>query len=461
MGRIVSKAGELVVIGDIGQAGFPTRTTQGIPVVDAGIPLTQYAPAAVDPLAMWKKHPSLRKVITFAARQIASINWHVYEKLADGDRVRLTGSPAEAMLNGPSPFVTGYHFWHDLTVDCMMYDLWAFVILEDRLVRLPPNRLKITSDFLGQVVKIELRVDASTTASGFESDRDRWVDLTGAPLCIGWGWAPSAAGGTSPLQTLADILNESSSAVDWRRKQWEQSPKFMGYLARPAEAPKWDDTKRDRFLQGWRGWRDGSAQGTPLLEDGLEYKELPKGPSPKDAEDIRGRQLTDAEVASAYHIPPELVGAREGNYSNMQAYRQMLFGPTLGPQFKEFEQAVNQMALKAMGAGPGAYAELDREAAMNGSFMEQAITLSTAVGAPWLMPNEARSMFNRPAVEGGDQLRIPLNTVGGGGDQASPRDSGSQNRVPAPAKSAAMEGSTVQYAQIVGDTPTEGHDSGA
>lgn len=452
MGIIVSKANELVVIGDIGQTGYPTRTSQGVPVVDPGIPLTQYAPNAADPLAMWRKHPSLRKVVTFAARQVASINWHVYEKLADGDRVRLTGSPAEQRLNGPGRFVTGYHFWHDLTVDCMLYDVWAFLVLNDRLLRLPPSRLKITSDFLGQVAKVEVQVDQTT--AGFDSGQTRYVDITDAPLCIGWGWAPSAAGGTSPLQTLNDILTESSDAVDWRRRQWAQSPKFSGYLHRPAEARKWAPEDRDRFLQAWRGWRDGTAQGQPVLEDGMDYKELPKGPSPRDAMDVEGRRLTDSEVASAYHIPPELVGARPGNYSNMQAYRQMLFGPTLGPQFKEFEQAVNMMAMPYLDRTAGAYAELDREQAMNGSFLEQAEVMSTAIGGPWLTRNEGRGKFNLPAIDGGDELITPLNVTQGG--QASPHDSGTQNRGADPAKSAAGSGSTAQDALIVGDTPAEG-----
>ena len=74
----------------------------------------------------------------------------------------------------------------------------------------------------------------------------------------------------------------------------------------------------------------------------------------------------------------------------------------------------------------GIYAEIDREAAMNGSFAEQATYLQTAVGGPFMSRAEARGRVNLPHVDGTDELIVPLNVTEGG--QASPTDSGSQNR---------------------------------
>ena len=58
---------------------------------------------------------------------------------------------------------------------------------------------------------------------------------------------------------------------------------------------------------------------------------------------------------------------------------------------------------------------------MKGSFEEQATSLQTAVGGPWLTRNEARARQNLPQIEGGDELITPLNVLIGG--QASPTDS--------------------------------------
>jgi hypothetical protein len=146
---------------------------------------------------------------------------------------------------------------------------------------------------------------------------------------------------------------------------------------------------------------------------------------PRDTADLEGRQLNDSEVASAFHVAPELVGAREGNYSNVDAFRQMKYRDSLGPFYIAWEQVLNAMLVPDLDDTGLLYVEADLDAKLRGSFDEQAQVLSTSVGAPWLTRNEARARQNLPAVEGGDALVTPLNVLEGG--QASPRDSGSQN----------------------------------
>lgn len=428
MPAVIKAAGDLVTIGSFAGGGFPVSTTSGSAVFsrDAGIPLHLYDPSltTVDPLQMWRTQPSLRKVVSFAARQIGAMPWHAYRRVSDTDRERVADSPAERILSRPSRFVSGYKLWSDVAVDKMIYDLFAVLFLEGRagqphrIVRVPPRLLEIKTDFLGEVAQIILHTPAG------EPD----VDLTDAPMAISWGWHPAGGAGVTPMQTLSQILEENRRSVEWRTAQWDNSPKINGLLLRPAEAPKWDAVKRDRFLQSWRTWRDApKAGGTPLLEDGMEYKTL-DGVNPSDAKDIEGRQLTDAEVASAFHIPPELVGAREGNFSNIGAFRQMLFGPTLGPLFTEIQQAVNIGLLRSLDAADDLYVEIDRDAAINGSFIEQANLLSTMTGGPVMTRAEGRAKLNLPFIAGTEELIVPMNVTEGG--QASPQDSGTQNLDP-------------------------------
>lgn len=358
-------------------------------------------PPSTDPGTLWKTQPALRKVVSFAARQIGSLPWHVFERVTDTDRQRLADSPAAALFYKPSRFRSGYNLWRDVATDAMIYDLWCVLHLDGRLVRIPPRLLTIRAGFLGEAEQVILLTPAG------QPD----VDLTDAPMAISWGWSDKLAGGVSPLQTLAAILEENRRSVAWRTQQWENSPKLSGVLT--YEKGFKDDRKRDRFLQSWRTWRDSvNAGGTPILEDGMTYEQL-DGLNPKDAGDIEGRQLTDAEVASAFHIPPELVGARAGNFSNIAAFRQMLYGPTLGPLLEELQQAVNYGLLPSLDTRPNVYAEINREAAMNGSFLEQAQIMSTATGAPWLLRSEARAKQNLPFLDGTDELITPLNVIEG------------------------------------------------
>lgn len=422
MVAILKSGGEPVTIGSF-SGGFPARSSWGDAWTtrDAGIPLSQYSPSSADPMALWKSQPSLRKVVSFIARQVGSIPWHAYVRVNDTDRRRAQGSPAEQLLNRASRFRSGYNLWRDVVTDALLYDMFCVVYFAPtggrpaRLVRIPPKLIELKSNFLGEVEQVILH-----TPAGQEN-----VDLTDAPMAISWGWSADGGAGVSPLFTLSQILEENKRNVQWRTQQWANSPKLSGVLT--YEKGFKDDRKRDRFLQSWRTWRDSvNAGGTPILEDGMKYDQLES--INKDLKDIEGRQLTDAEVASAFHIAPELVGARAGNFSNIGAFRQMLHGPTLGPLYSELIQAVNIGIVPHLDVTSDLYVEMDREAAINGSFLEQAQIISTATGGPWLLRSEARAKQNLPFIAGSDELVVPMNVTAGG--QASPQDSGSQNLGP-------------------------------
>jgi HK97 family phage portal protein len=407
------------IIGDPSVPSGNTLSTWGIPVMDPPMTVTQYASAlGRDPLYIWRTQPSVRKVIEFIARNCASVPWHAYIRANDTDRQRIQDSPAEQALRNPGRFATGYKLWRDVVTDMCLYDAWCVVVVNNQLTRISPRLLSLENDAFGNIARVFV-----TAVDSQDTTKDR-VDITSLPIAISTGWSGTQAGGVSPMTTLSHLLNEQEHSVQWRDALWQNGPKTTGLLKRPAAAPVWSDSKRERFLQQWRSFRDSSAGGTPILEDGMEFETLTML-APVDAQDLQGRQLVDAEVASAFHVPPELVGARAGTFSNIAAFRQMLFGPALGPRLEEMQQAVNAEIVPFLDARADVYVELDREAAMNGSFAEQAQILSTAIGGPWLTRNEGRSKQNLPALPGGDEIITPLNVTAGG--QASPQDSGTQN----------------------------------
>lgn len=423
MALIRAKTGETVRVGTTTHApGYQHQQTYPehgqIRVADPGIPLKDY-PGPTDPVSIWKTQPSVRKVVSFVASKFGAIPWHAYQRIDDRDRKRVADSPAETIFEDPTGtgLVTGASFWEHTITDRLLYDMQlAIYTQQDGLVRIPPALVRIASDDYGRPREIYLRTPAG------EDD----IDVTGIPKIFTYGWSGTKAGGISPMRTLADILEENIRAVQWRGAQWTNAPKMTGILKRPNDARAWRKEHRERFEREWRAWREsGKAGGTPILEDGMEYEQL-DGLHPKDANDIQGRRLTDEEVASAFHIPPELVGAREGNYSNIAAFREMLYGPTLGPLFESMRQAVKIGGLvQALDTRPRLYVEPNREAGMAGSFWEQVRYLQTSTGGPFMTRAEARGALNLPFIEGTEELITPLNVVEGG--QASPTDSGEQN----------------------------------
>jgi hypothetical protein len=66
------------------------------------------------------------------------------------------------------------------------------------------------------------------------------------------------------------------------------------------------------------------------------------------------------------------------------------------------------------------HVEFDLNEKLRGSFEERIKILATATGGPILTVNEARAREGMPPIPGGDLIFVPLNSVRGGGPQASP-----------------------------------------
>ena len=417
MATIISKTGDAVTIGDFA-TGYPTVTTQGDPIsfADPGVPIVDYRPGALSTSEVWKQQPAVRKVVAYAARQVGAVSLHLMVKDAEDRRRRDSNSRAEQVWRKPAGAIGGQTMSSVLqayTIDRMLSDVSCLLYVGDQLVRIPPNRLTITTDYLGRITALHVRPDGGDL-----------IDITDAPKAFGYGWSASGGGGVPATSTLAAILEESRRAVQWRSQQWNHAVKQPGLLLRPIDAAKWNKESRDRFIQSWQKWKSTDAAGTPILEHGMDYKEL-RGPSPRDAQDVEGRQLTDAEVSSFFHVPPELTGARQASFANITALRRMLYGPVLGPVLKQFQQEFTNGLLPAMDTRAGAYFAFDVKGAMSGSPEEKARTYQASVGGPYMTRAEARAEEDLPFIDGTDELIVPMNVTQGG--QASPQDSGSQN----------------------------------
>lgn len=408
----------MVAFQTLGQLGDWLGANPGVRVVDPGIPLTEWTDGSGHGPA-WDNQPSVRKVVGFAARNLASIPLHLYERVSDTDRQRVTDGLLAGVVARPStaPAQTPIRFWENVLIDGLLHDRWCLKIVEDidhlELVRIPARRVHFHADGLDRIDEIRI-TDKDGKLKGYDP----------AGFIIDTGYATRGANGSSPLHVLQHLLEESREAVEYRRSIWKNAAQIPAVLER--ETPWSSQEAFDRFKTSWAEFRRNGAHagGTPILEDGLKLREV-NAFKPQDTLDLEGRKLTDAEVASTYHIAPELVGARESNFASLDAYRQMLYRESLGPYIDEWIQALNTALIPRFAEGRDLYIEPHLEAKLRGSFEEQAKVLSTAIGAPWMLRSEGRGRLNLPHIDNTDELVTPLNVIVGG--QASPRDAGSQN----------------------------------
>lgn len=376
-----------------------------------------YAPAYGK---IWERHGSVQTVVNFLGRNIASLGLHTFRRLSDTDRERVTDHPVAALLSKPAPWVTPYTFMDTMVRDLAIYDRYLAVKMKGEnggvggLVRIPPPMWTPSGG--------AWYAPESYTVHG---QHGKVTYPAGDVLAI-LGYSPDGdLGGVSPLESLRQVLAEEFEAARMRQQTFRNGARASGYLERPAPVAGqqgWSKEARERFRASWRAQYTGGGPevgGTPILEDGMKF--APAQQSAKDLQYIESRKLTREETAAAYFIPPPMVGILENaTFSNIKEQHKHLYQDTLGPWLARISQELMRQVVPDFEGVDGLYLEFNLEEKLRGSFEEQAAAMQSSVGGPYMTRNEARGMRNLPAIEGGDELIVPMNVVEGG--QASPQD---------------------------------------
>lgn len=364
---------------------------------------------------LWREQPHLRTVTDFIARNVASVNLHAFRRDSDGGRERIRGEQVSRLMKKCSPSMLTYDLIYRSLMDLSLYDEFIWLVDTDRV-----GEWRITP--ISPTWQITYRWhDAWTMKSMIMADPStgEHVEIPAEKVVRVHGYDPfTMKRGASPVDALKDTLREQLEAAAYRSSLWTSGARIGGVITRPA-GTSWDAKARRRFKAAWQSQYTGRGSGTggtPILEDGMDYK--PSHLKAQDEQVVDMTKLSLQTVASVYHVNPTQVGLLDNaNYSNVREFRRSLYGDSLGPQIKRIEDALNQWALPILGAGDDVYVEFNLEEKLRASFEEKAAVTSTAVGAPWMTVNEARQMNNMPAIEGGDDLARPLNTSFSGEDE--------------------------------------------
>lgn len=368
---------------------------------------------------IWRAQGSVRTTVDFLGRNIASLGLHLFRRVDNNDRERLTTHPLAQLLQRPNPATTPYRLFDGLVRDLAIFDraYWLKMKSADTrwLLRLPP---KAVSPVGGSWLWPE----------AFEYNGTKGKKTFPADQVVHFrGYSPDGdLAGSSPIESLRRVLSEEYEAGRMREQTLRNGARASGYLERPAPQPgqpAWSDTARTRFRESWRSQYSGNgpeAGGTPILEDGMKF--VAASQTARDLQYVEVRKLAREEVAAAYFIPPTLVGILDkATFSNIKEQHKHLYQDTLGPWLSMISQELELQLLPDFPDVADLYLEFNLEEKLRGSFEEQAAQLQASVGGPWMTRNEARAMRNLPAIEGGDELITPLNVIEGG--QASPQDS--------------------------------------
>lgn len=383
---------------------------------------------------LYRMQPNVRVCVDFLARNIAQLGLHVFRRVSDVDRQRLSDHPLAILLRTPLPAamkVTRYRLIESLISDLGIYfNAYWLKLFQDGnvrgLLRVPPMYMTCQGGLI---------------PTGYEMNiGGRKYDFQPDQIVHFRGYNPeSSISGLSPLETLRRVLAEEHAAGRYREAFWGNSARVAGFIKRPSSAPEWSEAARERFMAEFRSLYSGADKGgeTAVLEDDMEWQAASF--NPQESEYLAGRRLTREECARAYHIPLPMVGILDhATFSNIREQHKNLYQDSLGPWLAMIEQDIELQLLENLPDSEGVYVEFNIAEKLQGSFDEQTQALQAAVGRPWMTPDEARARLNLPSM-GGDagQLTTPLNVLVGG--QANPQDSAPKATAPTVTKSKASE----------------------
>ena len=413
----------------LGAAGRAFMGQKGAPA-DVARPVewpteAEFGPASYEPGlgagSLWRTEYAVRTVVDFVASNIASLPFHAYRQLANGDVANDSTSELSRLLDGPSavPGETRFRLFHALVADSMLYDRWLCLLVMDgefsyRLRRIPPACFSVDYDAIGEPVRVHVTTGDGTTNPTYDLPDPRVV------MSLGFG---GDAGSPFPVTSaVRPLLDEARELARYRRELARNAGRVPAYVSRDAGVAWASDSVRDAFVQGLRAYTRGGGRegGWLLLEDGMQIHTLDAF-KPVDMADLDARDRINVAVANAYHISPENLGFRTGNKSSVQSYKEQLWNVELRPYIVAFEQALN-LTLPVSMDEPDVWVKANLDAQLRGTTSEQYQALSTATGRPFMTTNEARRVLDLPSVDGGDDVITPLNVTAGG--QPSPQDGG-------------------------------------
>lgn len=341
------------------------------------------------------RSPTAAACVRAIGETIGTLPVHVFARTAAG-RERDASHPAAGLLAGDAnPWTGSAELRTALQVDALLHGrAFALVIRAAdgrplELHRLAPSAVAVETDDFGEP---SFRVSLKT----------------GGQKVYGW---PDILFLQTPGATLdrpINLTHLAREAIGLDLAMAEHQARLFSAGARPSgilESPK---TMSDGALKRLRASFDAQHMGaansgkTLILEDGMAWK--PVQFSSTDLQFLELRRFAVAEIARTYRVPGTLIGDLErATWRNVEELSRQFLTFTLLPWLDVWQAALSRV-LFTPEERPSTFIEFATDDLLRGDIAARFDALQKAVGSPWMTPDEARALENRPPITGGDEL---------------------------------------------------------
>ncbi|SMX28608.1 Phage portal protein [Pelagimonas phthalicica] len=208
--------------------------------------------------------------------------------------------------------------------------------------------------------------------------------------------------GLSPLQAAAQAVDVHNSASRWTKG-------LLDNAARPSGAIVWKGAEGqgqlspeqfDRLTHEMESMHQGARNaGRPmLLEGGLDWK--PMGFSPSDMEFLKTKEAAAREIATAFGVPPMLLGIPgEATFANYAEAQRAFYRQTVLPLASKVSASVGRWLSSFVGEELQLKPDMDQVPALAS---ERDAQWNRVAAAEFLTHAEKRQLLGLPALPEGD-----------------------------------------------------------
>ncbi len=152
-----------------------------------------------------------------------------------------------------------------------------------------------------------------------------------------------------------------------------------------------------------------NAHKTMILDGGGKFHRA--GVPAKDAQLLESRKFSLIEIANWFGVPPHVLGdSSRTAYNSLAAENQAFLDYGLNPWLVRWEDEYRAKLLtEAEQDAEQLSIEFMREALVRADLPARGAYYQTAVGRPWMTPNEVRRLENLPTISNGDALLSSMN----------------------------------------------------
>jgi HK97 family phage portal protein len=344
---------------------------------------------------------AVQACVRVLSEDIAALPLQVFMRTKDGGKERARSHPLSFLLHDePNREMTAMSFKQAMMVNLLLGgNAYAFIEYDwtGRVIALWPLLHTDVTPFRDVDGEVKFRVlGESTPFTRFE--------ILHIP-----GLSYDGLLGLSPIAYAREAIGLGMAAESFGARFFKDGTHLGGVISvpgAPMSDPAFERTEK-QFREMYSGLK--RSHGVAILEQGATYQAL--GISPEEAQFLETRKFQRSEIAAMYRVPLHLINDLDrATFSNIEHQDLGYLQRSLLPWMLRFEQGFMRGLMTAT-ERRRFFIEHETGSFLRGDTKSRYEAYSLGINAGILTPNEARAKENMNPIEGGDEMRLPLNVT--------------------------------------------------